>query len=140
MHDAEVMGRLQDIAELDQHLADPLRSEPATLAEQPLEQPAAQILHHQEHAGRIVHEAAMELDDMRVLKSAQDLDFAAKPLAHGGLGNERLLEDLDHDLRAANNRMGQIEPAHAALAQETVDAEAIEECSANHRRTGAGVG
>ncbi len=115
--DASFVSRARHIAQLHQQSAGSFGRQPAFPVQQRAEIDAAQVLHHQHGAIRIVWRRIVIANSVGMLETRQDVNFATKKLAWLGLVEKLLAQHLDHDLAPNVDLASQPDFAHAALIQ-----------------------
>ncbi len=104
--DALVVGGLEDVAQLGQQAAGPLRREFSRAPQQDVQVDAAQVFHDEQRAGGGVGSGVVVGDGVGVLEAGQDVDLAAEVLAGLGLGQQVFLEHLDHGVAGRRRLAG----------------------------------
>ena len=71
-----------------------------------LERVALEEVHREEDAAVVGHAVVEDADDPRVLDRVREVALAEEPLAHGGVGAEGRMEDLERRARSVAVRHG----------------------------------
>src|SRR5439155_22298364 len=93
---------------------------------------AAQVLHDDARPLRVVERGVVEGDGEGVLEARHQQGFALEALAELGVGGDVVVHHLDDDLPAQVELPGQVDPAHAALAEEAGGFVTAQEDTADH--------
>ncbi len=130
--DALVVGGLQDFAELIKQPADAGRRQPAVGVQQGVEADALDVLHDDAGALRVVDRGVIEGDGVGVLEPRHQQRFAGEAVAEERVGGDVVVHDLDHHLPPQVELARQVDPAHAALAEQANGLIATHEDAAEH--------
>jgi hypothetical protein len=116
--DALGVGGLEHLAQLAEQAADAAGAEPAVALQQRVQRDAADVLHDDARALRVVQRGVVQRHRVVVLEVGHQLHFAVEALAEQRVLGDVVVHDLDDHLPAEVNLAGEVHPAHAALAEQ----------------------
>ena len=93
---------------------------------------ALDVLHHDARAERVVEAGIVERDGAGVLEPGHQERFALEAVAELGVGGDVFVHHLDDDIAAEVELAGEVDLAHAALAEQAAGLVPTQEYAADH--------